>query len=92
MLETKVQCAIRRTIPVLACGLWATLTLFLVNSQITREVAWALAALVAGLYFAILVLRGIVLWMMDRARQFLGIAEDPTIALQDDTGATSATL
>ena len=90
--ETKVQCAFRRAIPLLACGLLATLTFFLVSNQVTRDVAWALAASVAGLYITILALRPIALWTMDRARQFLGIAEDPTIALQDDTGATSATL
>ena len=92
MPETKVQCAIRRTIPLLACGLLAALTFFLVNNQVTREVTWGLVALVAGLYAIILVLRITTLWTRDRVRQLLGIAEDPTSLLSEDAGATSATF
>ena len=92
MSETKVQCAFRRAIPLLACGLLATLTFFLVSNQVTRDVAWALAASVAGLYAIILVLRITTLWTRDRVRQLLGIAEDPTSLLSEDAGATSATF
>ena len=91
MSETKVQCAFRRAIPLLACGLLATLTFFLVSNQVTRDVAWALAASVAGLYLAILVLRPIALWTREKIYQLLGV-EDPTSLLSEDAGATSATL
>ena len=92
MSETKVQCAFRRAIPLLACGLLATLTFFLVSNQVTRDVAWALAASVAGLYITILVLRATALWTREKIYRLLGIVEDPTSLLSEDAGATSATL